>query len=102
MSVEDEKKPRKTPAKKTTTPKKTTATKSVKAAGSGTSKKTTAKSANGGASEPIAPSAGSKASPTHAQIAERAYHHFVARGRQHGFHEQDWLRAELELRSELA
>lgn len=98
MSVEDEKKPRKAPAKKATTAKKVTLSKSVKAA-SGTSKKATAKSANGAIQEPAAVTAVSQKSPTHGQIAERAYHYFVARGRLHGFHEQDWHRAEQDLRA---
>jgi hypothetical protein len=34
------------------------------------------------------------ARPTHHQIAELAYSYFKERGWRHGFHEQDWLRAE--------
>ena len=98
MSVEDEKKPRKTPAKKATTAKKATPLKSVKAA-PGTAKKASAKSANGVVQESVMATAVSQKSPTHGQIAEQAYHYFVARGRQHGFHEQDWHRAEQDLRS---
>jgi hypothetical protein len=34
----------------------------------------------------------------HEQIARRAYEIFLARGGQHGHHEQDWQQAERELR----
>ena len=34
---------------------------------------------------------------THEDISKLAYSYWVARGRQDGFAEQDWLRAELEL-----
>lgn len=36
--------------------------------------------------------------PTYEQVARRAYELFLARGRQHGFHELDWAQAERELR----
>ncbi|HUB05720.1 MAG TPA: DUF2934 domain-containing protein [Myxococcales bacterium] len=39
--------------------------------------------------------------PTNEQIAARAYELFVARGRRHGHHEEDWFQAEQELRSGL-
>jgi hypothetical protein len=32
-----------------------------------------------------------------AQIAQRAYHLFLERGGQHGYHLEDWLRAEAEM-----
>ena len=35
--------------------------------------------------------------PTHAEIALLALQYWAERGRQHGHHEQDWLRAEREL-----
>ncbi len=35
--------------------------------------------------------------PTHQEIAQLALHYWAERGRQHGQHEQDWLRAEREL-----
>lgn len=38
------------------------------------------------------------ASPTHDQIAARAYEFFIRRGREHGFDADDWFRAEEELR----
>lgn len=36
--------------------------------------------------------------PTNEQIAQRAFELFLARGGEHGHHEEDWLRAERELR----
>jgi len=36
--------------------------------------------------------------PSHDEIARRAYELFEARGRLDGFHLEDWLRAEAELR----
>jgi hypothetical protein len=37
--------------------------------------------------------------PSPEQIAARAYELFLARGGEHGYHEEDWLRAEQELRN---
>jgi hypothetical protein len=37
-------------------------------------------------------------SPTREQIAQRAFELFLARGGEHGRHEEDWLRAEREIR----
>ena len=37
----------------------------------------------------------------HRRIAERAYSLFLARGGEHGHDEEDWLRAEAEIRLEL-
>ena len=34
-------------------------------------------------------------------IAERAYFHFLNRGGTHGYHLQDWLKAEKEIRKEM-
>jgi hypothetical protein len=36
--------------------------------------------------------------PTNEQIAQRAFELFLARGGEHGRHEEDWHRAERELR----
>jgi Protein of unknown function (DUF2934) len=36
--------------------------------------------------------------PTQEQIARRAYELFLARGGQHGHHEEDWNQAERELK----
>ncbi|MDF1523391.1 MAG: DUF2934 domain-containing protein [Trueperaceae bacterium] len=36
----------------------------------------------------------------HEHVAERAYHKFLARGREHGRDADDWTEAERELRSE--
>lgn len=38
--------------------------------------------------------------PTTEEIAKRAFELFLARGGQHGHHEDDWLRAERELRQQ--
>ena len=37
-------------------------------------------------------------SPSHEQIARRAYELFLARGGHHGRHEDDWFQAERELK----
>jgi len=39
--------------------------------------------------------------PTHEEIARLAYSYWEARGWKHGSAEQDWLRAERELRQQL-
>lgn len=39
-----------------------------------------------------------QAHPTREQIAQRAFELFLARGGHHGYHEEDWLRAEREMR----
>ncbi len=39
--------------------------------------------------------------PTNEQIAQRAFELFLARGGEHGHHEEDWLRAERELRDRI-
>jgi hypothetical protein len=40
--------------------------------------------------------------PSHDEIARRAYELFLARGRQHGRAQEDWLSAERELRARYA
>jgi hypothetical protein len=115
MSVEDEKKPRKAPAKKKTSaaaPADAAATAKVKTAAapkSAPSKSAAPKSAHPqkkapakkvsevSASAPDGGATASKSQPTYAEIAERAHGYFVARGGGHGFDEEDWLRAEQEL-----
>ncbi len=42
--------------------------------------------------------AGTRREPTHDDIARRAYEIFSARGGTHGYHIEDWLQAERELR----
>jgi len=114
MSVEDEKKPRKAPAKKKTSAASTadaSATAKVKTAAAPKSaaakpvaaeKKASAKKVSEvSASAPNGKVAASKPRPTNAEIAERAHGYFVARGRRHGSHEEDWLRAERELTEDL-
>lgn len=41
---------------------------------------------------------GAAKAPSHAEIAQLAHHLWMERGRPHGSHEQDWLRAEQELK----
>jgi|GEM_PF-600320 len=121
MSVEKEKKPRKAPAKKAVASSESATEKKVKTAAPKAApapktpkeaappkKKVAAKSVSGTAiaapaieAEVADPIATRKTPPTHAQIAERAYFYFVERGWKHGFHDQDWLRAEQELWSGL-
>lgn len=84
MSLEMEKK-KKTAAKKTGTGE--TKVKVVRAA---TAKGKTAKAATAG-------SAKVKPWPTHEEIAALAHRYYEERGLLHGFHEQDWYRAEQEL-----
>jgi hypothetical protein len=38
--------------------------------------------------------------PSHDRIRERAYELYESRGRENGKHEQDWLRAEQEIRTQ--
>jgi hypothetical protein len=38
--------------------------------------------------------------PDHDAIARRAHELFVERGGEHGFHDDDWIRAEAELRTQ--
>jgi len=44
------------------------------------------------------PAALASSAPSREEIAKRAFELFLARGRQHGHAEQDWLTAEAELR----
>ncbi|RZU42342.1 DUF2934 domain-containing protein [Edaphobacter modestus] len=106
MSVEDEKKkPRKAAVKKAVPAPSAdvTAAKKVKAAApkpAAPKKKPAARIvAEAPTVQPPVDATRRDVQPTQMQIAERAHHYFVERGRQHGFHEQDWLRAERELRS---
>jgi len=108
MSVEDEKKPRKAPAKKKTSAASAdaSATAKVKTAAAAKSaapaKKAPAKKVSEvSASAPDKQATVSKPRPTNAEIAERAHGYFVARGHRHGSHEEDWLRAERELTEDL-
>lgn len=86
MSTET-KKPRKAPVKKdptVTAEKKAKAAPKLKAA-KATVAKVTVEASN------------VKQWPGHAQIAMLAHRYYEERGRKHGFHEEDWLRAEQEL-----
>jgi len=60
------------------------------AAGTGTTRKATAKKQT--VAEQV-----KATTPTHAEIALLAQQYWVERGREHGQDEQDWLRAEQEL-----
>jgi hypothetical protein len=68
------------------------------------SEKETAKAPTAQPSKPAANTVAQAAPPArtntlpHEQIARRAYEIFLARGSQHGSHEQDWFQAERELR----
>lgn len=68
--------------RKTVKGEKTSAPKAVKAGASQTAK---------------AASAAVKPSPSHDEIAKRAYELYLARGAEHGHAEQDWAQAESEL-----
>lgn len=83
MSLEKEKK-RKTSVKKKTEVTKEKGVRSAAAKG---------KTANGATTQ----SAVVKQWPTHEQVAKLAHRYYEERGWQHGFHEQDWYRAEQEL-----
>jgi hypothetical protein len=76
---------------------KKTAAKAVKtAAKKAPAKKAPAKKVVSG-KVTVAASAGKKA-PSHQEIADLAHHYWKERGHHHGSHEQDWVRAEKELR----
>ena len=80
---------KRTPAKKTTTKAtEITAAKPLK---------TAAKKANGAASEPVAVK-GNVVQIAHEQVAVLAHTYWQQRGFKHGHHEEDWFRAEQELR----
>jgi hypothetical protein len=97
MSEQKKKKPARAPAK----PKKAasgekTAKSSAALKTSRTAVKKAAPKAKTAAKSAIA--AGIPEAVTHHQIAARAYGYFLERHGKHGHHEQDWLRAERELR----
>ena len=103
MSIEKDKKPRKAPTKKVVAEegaekKKPAAKPKVAAAGAKAAPKakTAAKSAVA-AGVPEVGAQTAKPQPTHQQIAELAHRYYSERGGKHGYHEQDWFRAEREL-----
>lgn len=108
MSVEDDKKkPKRAPAKKVAAAPSADAAaeKKVKAASPKSSpakKKASVKGVSGDSIQQPVETTRPRREPTHAEIAERAHTYFAERGHQHGFHDQDWHRAERELRSELS
>lgn len=77
-------------ATKTTPKKSTTTTKTTTAKRAPAKKPTTAKMT-------VAPKTVTAATPTHDEIARRAYQLFEDRGFQHGHDIEDWKRAEAEL-----
>ena len=81
-----------------TTKKKTTATKTATAAKP--RKAPAKKSANGAEANPVAEShyaAAHERSVSQDEVARLAHRFWQERGRKHGQHEEDWLRAEQEL-----
>lgn len=46
---------------------------------------------------PATASTAPRSSPSHEQIAQRAYELYLSRGGHHGHHEDDWTQAEREL-----
>ena len=49
--------------------------------------------------KPVASANGTSGSITHDQVALLAHRFWIERGRKHGHHEEDWFRAERELRA---
>jgi DUF2934 family protein len=49
--------------------------------------------------KPVASANGASSSITHDQVALLAHRFWIERGRKHGHHEEDWFRAEQELRA---
>lgn len=86
-----------TPAKKSVPPAtKAEETSTSKAA----AKKTAAKKAPSKKAAAVAEKLPGKTKPpTHAEISERAYSYWEQRGKHHGGHHDDWLRAEKDLQS---
>ena len=54
---------------------------------------------NSSAKKPVASANGTGRSISHDQVALLAHRFFEERGRKHGHHEEDWFRAEQELRA---
>lgn len=88
-----EKKPRKAAAKKTAGDKEKVSTAPSKAKKAAVAK--TAPTTAGEAATP--PSKQTNRAPSYEAVAALAHRFFEERHCQHGFHEQDWLRAEQEL-----
>jgi hypothetical protein len=88
MSTET-KKPRKAPVKKDAA---ATAEKKAKAA-------RRSKTAKAATVEVTVVASNIKQWPSHTEIAVLAHRYYEERGHKHGFHEEDWLRAELELQA---
>lgn len=54
---------------------------------------------NSSAKKPVASAQANGSSISHDQVARLAHRFFEERGRKHGHHEEDWFRAERELRA---
>ena len=90
-----------TPAKKAVPTATKAAAKTIPQTGSKTSAKAPSKTPSKDSVAPETPShtAGGKSEPTHAEISHRAHQYWKERGHSHGSHEEDWTRAERELKS---
>jgi Protein of unknown function (DUF2934) len=81
------------------TPKKTrTTTSKTKTATAAKPRKPAAKKANGAAAEPVAARV-NLLQISDQEVARLAHSYWQQRGFKHGHHEEDWFRAEQELRS---
>lgn len=97
--AQEEKPKRRTKAASASTDEKPARNKKSTAATSGEEKprrRSTKKAAGDGTSR--SKSKGADSQPTEEQVRQRAYEIYQERGGQHGLHEDDWTRAERELR----
>lgn len=86
-----------TPAKKAT---KTVTKPEVKAAPKAEAKAPSKKAVTPASpAKPAASKAAEKRDPTHAEISHLAHQYWKERGHDHGSHDDDWTRAEKELKS---
>jgi F0F1-type ATP synthase epsilon subunit len=86
-----------TPKKKTTASKTATKATATKAATAAKPPKTAAKKTNGAAAETVAVN-GNIIQISREEVAMLAHSYWQRRGFKHGHHEEDWFRAEQELR----
>jgi hypothetical protein len=54
---------------------------------------------NSSAKKPVGSAKANGSSISHDQVAQLAHRYWIERGRKHGHHEEDWFRAEQELRA---
>jgi len=64
--------------------------------------KKTASHSNGNGTSVGNGTVGNGTSVNHDQVAQLAHRYFIERGHQHGHHEDDWYRAEQELRAQVS